>query len=872
MPSKRRKLNLRRFLGVLFLSSLTISLWLGYPALSQQTGFGVIAQIDAQQLVEQGINRYQGGDYNGAIASWQKALNSYPNRSQQAAIVQENIARAYQEIGESGQALKYWESAIAYYQNRDKKQVGRLKIEQAQSYNSLGQPKSAIALLCGTTEQACVSDSALQIARTYKDSNLEAAALGSLGEAYRFTGDYQKAITYLQASLQIARETNNSVYHTAALNGLGNAYTSLASVNYRREQSALARGDRDFAAKFRKLATDYDTKALEYFQNSIERSRIANDLNGELRALLNAIILLQRTQAPISTAVTQAKSLLERLPDSRAKAYAAITLADFGLENKNTKKLDFQCPLEIHSEAEELLHKAILIARNIQDNRAESFALGKLGHLYECRQDYAQALNLTRQAELAAQQNLTAKDSLYLWEWQTGRILKAQNQNNDAIAAYERAVTTLDDIRSDILTEDRDLQFDFRDTVEPIYRELAQLRLESIAPVATKAATKAQEYNQNLNLVLKTIDSLKLAELQNYFGNNCVVTPVNEDIAKVGSQTATAVFNSIVFGDRTAIIVSLPQGGKSYTWIDVDSATLRQKINEYRRGLERFRDYVYDPQLAQQLYDWIVRPFASELEQAQIKTLVFVQDGILRSVPMAALYDGKKYLIQNYALATTPSLTLTEPKSLNRNKLRALILGLTRNATVDERNYPALINVGSELQEVEMLIPGSKQLVDHNFTSDRLRQELDKTRYPIIHIATHGEFGTVPEDTFLVTGNNTKLTIDDLNNIIRGITRGAASVELLTLTACQTAVGDDRAALGLAGVAVQAGVKSALASLWFIQDASTVTLVTKFYEGLRAGTSKAEALRSAQQALIASGEEYTHPAYWAPFILIGNWL
>jgi CHAT domain-containing protein len=154
-----------------------------------------------------------------------------------------------------------------------------------------------------------------------------------------------------------------------------------------------------------------------------------------------------------------------------------------------------------------------------------------------------------------------------------------------------------------------------------------------------------------------------------------------------------------------------------------------------------------------------------------------------------------------------------------------------------------------------------------------LQQELNEDVYPILHIATHGEFGYDSKDTFLVTGNNGKLTITDLDGIIRRVRRGDRLVELLALTACQTAVGDERASLGLAGVAVQAGVKSALASLWSIDDASTAMFVNQFYANLRdPSISKAEALRTAQQGLIEKGGQYAHPFYWAAFILIGNWL
>ena len=852
-----------------------MSLWLGHlPLTTWQAGFGevVTAQApDASQLVQQGIGRYQAGDYTGAISPWQTALTVYQKTNSRAnvAIILENLARAYQQLGQSEQAISHWQPAIAYYrQMKDQKQVGELLTEQAQSYSSLGQPRKAIALLCGASdfERVCIKGSALQIARAYKDRDKEAAALGSLGDAYRLQGDYTQAIAHLLSSLKIA----NPAYRSSALNSLGNVYISLASVNFDRANSADSRGDSTLADEFRKQAFSYDSKALQYFQNSLNLAREQNDRSAEVRALLNSIPLYQRTKASTlaATSVQQALVLLEHLPDSRYKVYATIEMATFVQSALDATSLKAQCLLtEVESKAFNLLNQAVAIAQRLKDPRSESFALGELGHLYECRQDLSRALDLTRQAELAAQQDLNAKDSLYLWQWQVGRIFKAQHQENSALDAYEGAVATLEDIRSDILIASRDLQFDFRDTIEPIYRELAALRLEH----TTQTSPKSDERQKNLSTVLKTIDSLKLAELQNYFGNDCIVIR-KESVEAVGADTATAVFSSIILNDRTAIVVSLPNGEKSYAWINVDSESLRQEINEFRRGLERYRDVTYDPKQAQKLYDWIVRPFASDLDSQQIETLVFIQDGILRSIPMAALHDGEKFLVEKYAIATTPSLTLTAPETKNLKENRALALGLTKDAIVNGRKFPALPYVGSEISQVETQIPGSKGLLDRNFTRDRLQQELGETSYSIIHIATHAEFGTVPEDTFLVTGNNGTLNIQDLDTVIRSVTNGD-SVELLALTACETAVGDDRAALGLAGVAVQAGVRSVLASLWAIDDAATVTLVTEFYRGWGdAGVSKAEALRTAQQALISAGGKYAHPAYWAPFILIGNWL
>jgi CHAT domain-containing protein len=238
---------------------------------------------------------------------------------------------------------------------------------------------------------------------------------------------------------------------------------------------------------------------------------------------------------------------------------------------------------------------------------------------------------------------------------------------------------------------------------------------------------------------------------------------------------------------------------------------------------------------------------------------------------MAALHDGQEFLVQKYAIATTPGLRLTSPKPVDFQGLRTLVLGLTEAATVDGEKFKALANVTEEVERVTKLFPGSKKLLNEQFTPQSLEQELKQAVYPIIHIATHGQFGTIPEDSFLVTGNNEKITITQLESDIRRFSGGSEPVELLALTACQTGIGDDRATLGMAGMTVQAGVRSALASLWYVDDAFTQELITKFYDNLRSQMSKAEALQEAQKALINQNKKI-HPAQWAPFILIGNWL
>jgi CHAT domain-containing protein len=838
-------------------------------------GQRVVAQtVDAAQLVQQGIERYQLGDYKSAIAPWEAALKIYREAKNQASavIVLENLARAYQRLGRNQQALPYWKQVVeAYRQLENLPQVGRSLIEQAQVHSYLGQPKQAIEYLCQPkVDGTCTEGSALQIARMTQDTAAAVAALGSLGDAYRLVGDYQQALTVLQAGLELTQKLDDPRYHAAVLNSLGNTHGSLAQLSYRRAYSAELRGDSRDADLAQQIGVSEDDKAQNYFLEGLRLVRAQNDVQGQLRTILSLVPLYYRigTAEAADQYLQEGQNLLKQLPESREKVYAMIDLARLqqpGTIGKGLLRTDCLQP-RFDAAAEQLIKQSITVAQRLQDPQAESYALGELGHIYECRGNYSQALDLTQKARWIAEPDRVA-DSLYLWEWQTGRILKAQGRTTEAIAAYGKAIATLETVRNEILAANRDLQFDFRDTIEPVYRELVNLKLSQ------SIKEDAIELTQKLSAALNIMDSLKLKELQNYFGSNCVlpVTP-KEETQSLLADKATAVFSSIVLEDRTAIVASLPNNQKKLAWISTKSDDLRREVNEFRRGLERFYD-AYDPQQAQKLYDWIIRPFASDLEKAQIKTLIFVQDDILRSIPMSALHDGEKFLVQRYAIATTPSLALTIPKLPERRNLRALALGVTQSVTIDGQQFPALRNVGQEIDQIEIQMPGSKQLLNAEFTQDRLKKELSKRTYPIIHIATHGKFGTEPEETFIVTGNQQKLTLNELDSTIRSIEQGRPQIDLIALMACETAVGDERAALGFAGIAVRAGVSSALASLWFVNDMATAKIAAAFYAVLaKEKVGKAEALQIAQKALIESGGIYAHPAYWAPFVLVGNWL
>jgi CHAT domain-containing protein len=802
----------------------------------------------SNQLVQQGIERYRAGKYAEAIALWQQAI-SQKLLLKDIAIIRSNLAQAYWQVGQTSEAIAQWEQAIQFYRSQKEDDtshlIAPLLVEQAQAYSDLGQHRRAIPL----------AQTAKEIAERNRARLVVAAAQGALGSAYYALGDYERALAAHQASLKIAQELKNPRYITTALNNLGNVFNSQADRYRYQLTGAQLEGDTQAEAKLTKLVEQNTTAALHALKQSVEESQALGGL-AEAKALLNFNRLLARSPSPQQDVIKRnwdrVLSLLNTQPDSRDKAYALINLATSSSSQ-----------VALGNEKVKLLEQAIAVAKNIGDRRAESFALGSLGQVYESAKQYEKAIVLTRQAQFAAQ---NAPDSLYRWQWQAGRILKATGKSQQAIPVYEQAIATLQSIRGDIVAANKDLQFDFRDAVEPVYRQLIALLLE--APDSSNAGVKSQTVgtiNQNITRALDVSDSLKLAELQNFFGDECVQIALDNARSKVEPEKSTeAIVYSVILDDRTEMILQLPNGSLTHYPIAISAKQLQKEIDELRLLLEKRATEEYLPQ-AQKIYDALIRPLEADLVATKPSTLVFVNDGVLRKVPMAALHDGKRFLIEKYAIASTPSLSLTTRAPLERSNLQALVLGLT----VERPPFAPLANVDDEATAVQKILTGI-ELLDNDFTQSNLQAQLQKQSYPVIHMATHGKFGTDATSTFLLTYDS-KLTIEQIDNILRA-GRNQQPVELLTLSACQTAAGDNRSALGIAGVAVRAGVKSALASLWFINDESTVPLIEEFYTQLRQpGVTKADALKKAQVKMIGD-RDLSHPAVWSPFILIGNWL
>ncbi len=509
--------------------------------------------------------------------------------------------------------------------------------------------------------------------------------------------------------------------------------------------------------------------------------------------------------------------------------------------------------------AADVMREAAAIAENLKDTRAASYAWGHLGHLYEAAQRYREALQLTQRAVYAVQQT-HAPEAQYQWQWQVGRLLQALGDRDAAIVAYEQAVETLQGLRETLPCAYGQSHTEFRTALGPLYFGLADLRLRRAA-----ATPETDQARMDLQQARRVVEQFKVAELHDYWGDVCVGVSRAEPVSlEAVSKTAIVVY-PIALPDRLELLVGFPDGLKRFS-VAVTADKLEGVSRGFRRAVqEGSRAY---KRLARSLYDWLIRPYDAELERLGIRTLVLVPDGVLRTIPLAALHDGQQFLVHKYALAITPGLQLTDPRPLARKTLRVLTAGA---APPPDTEFAALPYIEQELVALEQLLPGRVQRLPALRLS-ALDAAIRKRPVSLLHIASHARFGRDAEDSFLLTSDGQKLTMQHLQAVIeQGRFRGQP-LALLTLSACETALGNDRAALGLAGVAVRAGASSALATLWRVEDASTAKVMQAFYQNLLdRGMSRAQALQQAQLALL-QGATYRHPYYWAPFLLINSWL
>lgn len=898
------------------LLSLTLSL-------TAAQGGGLQAQTT---LLEQGNQYYHAENYSEAVTVWREAEAEFEAAGErlQQGLVLANLSLAYQQMGEwekaensvqeslrvlegvreqnealwrqKGKALnalgrlqwsrgqadvavETWQEAQEFYRRGGYLEgVVGTQLNQAQALQTLGLSVDAKRLLRGVEAQVAGQD----------DSPLKAQTYLSLGGTLRSLGELEEAEKVLISGLEVAESLGLPIASQIELE-LGDVARSRAN-----QQQAIAQSE-DAENSVNKAFTAYRTVAENSDSNRLR-------LQANLRQLSWAVELGKLPDMSLLTAI---ESQLAQLPQNRSAIASQLDYAhslaclqpQVDAEIPSCVRSEWQVEGEVKtiespkiSDIADRLAQLVQETEDLGDKRLKSQAMGQLAALYEQNQQWTEAYRLTVDA-IASAGEVQANDLLYRWEWQLGRLLKKQG-NIEAITAYAEAVKTLDKVRSNILTINTDVQFSFRDNVEPIYREYVELLLLN----SGNSSNPEQGYQK----VIESVEALHLAELENFL--RCNLTPTlkpNQTLAQIENiDDSAVVIYPIIIRDRIQVLAKFPGQPLRYYPGEMSAETAisqgkdmiiyteysnNQKSETERESIEKmvsdFRKAIINDessfQYAEQFYSWLIEPLEQDLQaHSNIENLVFILDSTLYNLPLPALMQPStnKYLIQlGYNLSLLPHLALF---NLNENQLGAGILGagISNELTVGDKFFRELTNVKDELKQLE-LQENSTILSNEEFTEQALADRIQTENFAIAHLATHGKFSSDPENTYLLTydqetGGGRLLKARELDQILQS----NSSIQLLVLSACETAEGDNRAVLGLAGLAVRAGTNSAIASLWQVQDEPTVQFISYFYEALQQpNITKPEALRIAQNKLMED-IRYTTPLHWSAFIFIGNWL
>jgi CHAT domain-containing protein/predicted negative regulator of RcsB-dependent stress response len=666
--------------------------------------------------------------------------------------------------------------------------------------------------------------------------------------------------------------------------------------------------------------------AIKFYEAAIEQSsspqfKLKAQLN-ILEVLLGTAKFLDQCSISISDSSVQSKKI-EKLAQAQA-LWIEIRNEFNQLQSYNPSPSRF--PLEVriklaslgldlaryqdhanYQDLKQILEQTISEAGKLQDQRLKSYAVGYLGQIYFAEENFEQAQQLTQKA-LDLSRSIQASDVSYQWEWELGKILISLNDRPGAIKAYGKAINSLQNARQNLIAINfgikdiiPDFQFYFHKKVEPVYRQLIDLLLtsESGQAVSQDSLLKALTLYElleraeietflNCNLLLKDQSLLSLTDVQNSLasktslkqiqGSDSNKTYLDKQIDAVEKKLqelhqldpSAALIFPIIFDDRIDVIASLPNQPLLQFSSKVDRQTTEEAIRSVREILANYEDYsdleetVLQPRAAA-LYQWFLQDLEPKLQENQIQTLAFMPDSSLRNIPFSVLYNPKteNYIIKDYAIAIVLTVLDTDLQK-SQPKNAAVLAAALGDKSPDNTNLSALPSTAVEVETITQIINRSKVLIGETFTWESLRRAFHEQNFPILHIATHGEFNSSVRNTFLIDAQGSSLRLNDFDEFL-----DPNQLDLLVLSACETAEGSDRASLGLAGVAIRSGAKTTVATLFLVIDDLTAKIMPQFYrEFYFQGIPKAQALRDAQLAIMAEAK----PSDWSPYVIVGDWL
>ncbi len=615
------------------------------------------------------------------------------------------------------------------------------------------------------------------------------------------------------------------------------------------------------------------SSAGNYYQQALEQAELSDDPAEQAAAWLNLAAVDQQLSS-----LSKAEQAIQQLAESAEKQRLLLALA-YQAEQQGQIAMAYQATQQLLS--------------TTSGARIQSQAYGLMAKLYQRQNRHDEALQLVEKAITSS----SDQDLQLQWLWLQAQLLAGQNQTESALAAYRSATQQLNALRVDIPVFYHDGQSSFNQTFAPLYEEYIETLLKASSNQPTKSAQK---------LLQELIDSwelLKAAELQDYFKDACAVKQNQQQQLEPG----TAMLYPIMLADKLLVVARFSDQIIAHT-VALNKQQLADRLQNFSADMINQRSVTA---LSRQLYQWMLAPLQASFKERNIHTLVYLPDGQLRQAPLAMLHDGKQYLIEKYALVTVPGLSMVSGPSEALNKQHILLAGMSVPGPVVDELIDSKTNIfaavdeaqrglslrgaalqprasdtatkrelrASELRE-ELTLPGVTTeitrlkemsqgaiLQDDQFTLMNFQENVYQG-HSVVHIASHGFFSGDPENSFVMTYDRI-LNMNQLAELFRTEAFNRQPVEMVVLSACQTAEGDDRSPLGLSGVVVQSGVKSAVGSLWPVADEAAQQFFAEFYQAYQQpGISKAKAMRIAQKKLL---KQYPHPFFWAPFILVGEW-
>jgi CHAT domain-containing protein len=800
--------------------------------------------------LEQGRNLYQSGRFAEAVIAWQTAAENYHTQGDRT---NEALTLSYLSLAQ--QELNQWEAARQSIKESVKILQTAKPSFDAITWAQILNNQANLELRTGKAETAL--EIWQQAQKYYEQAGDNMGSFGSQinqAQALQTLGFYRRSKQQLEVLTQKLAVMPDSEIKVSGLRSLGLALDaiddsksqqvleqSLAIANKIKAKTQLS----SILVILGKVASDSQDSeaALNYFEDAQTTATNPNELLEARLAAFKLLVDYDKLEAETSLALQLQQQLLE-LPPSHSSLYAAI---NFVATLNRLEKPERVLPIP---ELANLMSVTVKSAQQIQDAPAQAYALHQWGQLYHRTNQLTKAKELAQKSLNIARQ-LQADDIIAQSAWQVGRLYKQQGDHPEAIRAYTEAIKSLKALRGDMVAVNPDVQFSFRESVEPVYRELVGLLLDE--KPTQPALMQAREL----------IESLQIAELDNFFREACLDKAQQIDNI---DPTATVIY-PIILSDRLAVILSQAGQPLRYYVTHRSQTDIEKTLDNFLITINPVSDSQEQSRLSQQIYDWLISPPEQEQALKNTKTLVFVLDGKLRNIPIAALFDGQQYLIEKYAVALSPGLQLMAVQSFQQTKIRAIVAGISES----RNGFSALPGVELEVKKISQTLPSSI-LLNQKFTNQSLADRVKSSRADVIHLATHGQFSSRLEETFLLTWNG-QVNVQELSELLKNHSDDSSqAIELLVLSACDTAAGDDRAVLGLAGLAIKSGARSTIATLWPVKDKAAEILMTRFYDYLRQPKiTKAEALRQAQINLIRQ-TDFHNPFFWSAFVLVGNWL